>query len=137
MDSDSQSGVAVLRQRFEFAASHRLHIPGLEDAANREMFGKCNNENGHGHNYVIEPAVSITVSDGPPPLTVDALDNESAAATNCSLTPAFSMRLMPADKTFLASAFFDSNAGGTTTSAPSDAAARASCSPRKYELQSA
>ena len=43
----------VTRQ-YRFAASHRLHAPQLNDAENRELYGKCNNPYGHGHNYVIE-----------------------------------------------------------------------------------
>ena len=43
-----------LTQQFEFSASHRLHNPELSDEENRELFGKCNNPNGHGHNYVVE-----------------------------------------------------------------------------------
>lgn len=41
-------------QSFEFAAAHRLHCPELSDRENRDVFGKCNNPNGHGHNYVLE-----------------------------------------------------------------------------------
>jgi 6-pyruvoyltetrahydropterin/6-carboxytetrahydropterin synthase len=52
---------AVLRQQFEFAASHRLHVPGLSEQANRDCFGKCNNPSGHGHNYRVEPAVEVPV----------------------------------------------------------------------------
>jgi 6-pyruvoyltetrahydropterin/6-carboxytetrahydropterin synthase len=52
-------GSTMIRQRFEIAAAHRLHVPGLSDAANRATFGKCNNPSGHGHNYVIEPAVVV------------------------------------------------------------------------------
>ncbi len=36
------------------SASHRLHADALSDAENREAYGKCNNEFGHGHNYTIE-----------------------------------------------------------------------------------
>lgn len=43
-----------LSQRFEFSASHRLHNPEISDQANREVFGKCNNPLGHGHNYELE-----------------------------------------------------------------------------------
>lgn len=53
---------ATLRQRFEIAAAHRLHAPSLGDEANRAFFGKCNNPSGHGHNYIIEPAVSVPLS---------------------------------------------------------------------------
>ena len=41
-------------RRYRFAASHRLHAPQLDDAANRRLYGKCNNPYGHGHNYVLE-----------------------------------------------------------------------------------
>lgn len=50
---------AVLTEIFEFAASHRLHIPSLGDAENRRLFGKCNNPNGHGHNYRVVVAVEV------------------------------------------------------------------------------
>lgn len=39
---------------YRFSASHRLHAPGLSDSENAELYGKCNNPYGHGHNYVIE-----------------------------------------------------------------------------------
>lgn len=55
---------AILRQRFDFAAAHRLHVPGLSDAENRQMFGKCNNPAGHGHNYMIEASVRVPVASG-------------------------------------------------------------------------
>jgi 6-pyruvoyltetrahydropterin/6-carboxytetrahydropterin synthase len=45
-------------RRYRFAASHRLHSANLSDAANREIYGKCNNPYGHGHNYVLEVTVS-------------------------------------------------------------------------------
>ncbi|MBL0926113.1 MAG: 6-carboxytetrahydropterin synthase [Phycisphaerales bacterium] len=60
----SQKDFVVLRQRFDFAASHRLHNPALSDAENRRMFGKCNNPTGHGHNYQVEPAVAVKISSG-------------------------------------------------------------------------
>ena len=40
-----------------FEAAHRLHNPRQPDDWNREVFGKCNNPHGHGHNYVIEASV--------------------------------------------------------------------------------
>lgn len=52
---------ALLRQKFDFAASHRLHIPGLSDQENTNLFGKCSRANGHGHNYQIEPCVEVAV----------------------------------------------------------------------------
>lgn len=35
-----------------FAAAHRLNSDKLTAEQNKETFGKCNNANGHGHNYV-------------------------------------------------------------------------------------
>lgn len=47
-----------LTRRYHFAASHRLHNPTLSDTENREIYGKCNNPYGHGHNYVLEVTVA-------------------------------------------------------------------------------
>ena len=55
--TDPQS--VLLRQRFDFAAAHRLHVPTLSDEENRAIFGKCTNPNGHGHNYQVEPCVLV------------------------------------------------------------------------------
>lgn len=49
----------LVRQHFEFAASHRLHCPDLTAEENRRLFGKCNSERGHGHNYRVEVAVEM------------------------------------------------------------------------------
>jgi 6-pyruvoyltetrahydropterin/6-carboxytetrahydropterin synthase len=43
----------VTRQ-YRFSASHRLHTPALSEERNRELFGKCNNPHGHGHDYVLQ-----------------------------------------------------------------------------------
>ena len=40
-----------------FSASHRLRSKSLTDGQNREIFGKCNNVNGHGHNYKLEVTI--------------------------------------------------------------------------------
>ena len=40
-----------------FNAAHRLHNKNWSDAKNREVFGKCNNPNFHGHNYDLEVKV--------------------------------------------------------------------------------
>jgi 6-pyruvoyltetrahydropterin/6-carboxytetrahydropterin synthase len=45
---------AHLSRRYHFAASHRLHVDALSPERNREIFGKCNNPFGHGHNYIVE-----------------------------------------------------------------------------------
>ena len=48
----------TLHRRYAFAASHRLHSPQLSEDENWRAYGKCNNPYGHGHNYVVEVAVS-------------------------------------------------------------------------------
>lgn len=52
-------GSALLRQKFEIAAAHRLHVPELSEEENRRLFGRCANPSAHGHNYVIEPCVRV------------------------------------------------------------------------------
>jgi len=42
--------VAVYRKE-HFNAAHRLHNPEWSVEKNQEIFGKCNNEHYHGHNY--------------------------------------------------------------------------------------
>ncbi|MDF2441541.1 MAG: 6-pyruvoyltetrahydropterin/6-carboxytetrahydropterin synthase [Abditibacteriota bacterium] len=42
---------------YEFAAAHRLHAPQISDEENSELYGKCNNPRGHGHNYGLEVSV--------------------------------------------------------------------------------
>lgn len=40
-----------------FSACHRLHSLHLSDEENKEVYGKCNNPYGHGHNYKVEVTV--------------------------------------------------------------------------------
>jgi 6-pyruvoyltetrahydropterin/6-carboxytetrahydropterin synthase len=42
-----------LTRRYRFCAAHRLHTDFLTPQQNWAAFGKCNNPNGHGHNYVV------------------------------------------------------------------------------------
>ena len=44
---------ACLTRQYRFCAAHRLHARELSDDVNRKVFGKCNNPNGHGHNYTV------------------------------------------------------------------------------------
>lgn len=39
---------------YRFSASHRLHLPQLNEEENTRLYGKCNNPFGHGHDYVLE-----------------------------------------------------------------------------------
>lgn len=64
----------LLRQRFEFAAAHRLHVPTLSDADNRAIFGACNNPAGHGHNYQVEPCVRVPLAPGAPTFSLRDLE---------------------------------------------------------------
>lgn len=56
--------IVEITRREEFSAAHRLHNPALSDAENRELYGVCNNANGHGHNYAFEVTVRGPVPDG-------------------------------------------------------------------------
>jgi 6-pyruvoyltetrahydropterin/6-carboxytetrahydropterin synthase len=50
--------VVHLTRRYWFCASHRLHNPALAEQENRQLYGKCNNRGGHGHNYHLELTVA-------------------------------------------------------------------------------
>ncbi len=52
----------VTRQ-VRFSAAHRLYSPKFSDEQNELLFDKCNNLNGHGHNYIME----VTVAGNPDP----------------------------------------------------------------------
>lgn len=52
------SDMYYFSEKFEFAAMHRLWNADFDATANTEMFGKCANPAGHGHNYVIEVTVA-------------------------------------------------------------------------------
>lgn len=56
--SSAATPVAYLSRRYRFAASHRLHVAALSAERNRELFGKCNNPFGHGHNYHVQVTVA-------------------------------------------------------------------------------
>ncbi|XP_035202130.1 6-pyruvoyl tetrahydrobiopterin synthase [Oxyura jamaicensis] len=45
--------LARLSRAVSFSACHRLHSKSLSDEENLKLFGKCNNPNGHGHNYKV------------------------------------------------------------------------------------
>jgi len=55
--SSSSPRVAVYRHE-HFNAAHRIHNPAFSDAENSRIYGKCNNPNGHGHNYELTIRVS-------------------------------------------------------------------------------
>lgn len=45
---------AYFGRRYSLCASHRLNAGALSVEQNIAVYGKCNNPNGHGHNYVVE-----------------------------------------------------------------------------------
>ena len=49
--------IVKITRRSYFSASHRLHNPDLSDEENRALYGCCNNEYGHGHNYWLDVTV--------------------------------------------------------------------------------
>ena len=48
---------AYFGRRYLLSDSPRLHVDSLSAEENRAAYGKCNNPNGHGHNYLIEVLV--------------------------------------------------------------------------------
>ena len=48
--------IAIVRCE-HFNAAHRLHNKNWSDQKNKDVFGKCNNQNYHGHNYDLEVKV--------------------------------------------------------------------------------
>ncbi len=44
-------------EKFEFAATHKLWNEDFSDERNFEVFGKCANPTGHGHNYIVEVTI--------------------------------------------------------------------------------
>jgi len=47
----------TITRRLHFSAAHRVHNPALSDDENQRLFGKCNNPNWHGHNYMLDVSV--------------------------------------------------------------------------------
>ncbi len=41
-------------RRYRFVASHRLHSPAFTEEENRQLYGKCSNPYGHGHDYILD-----------------------------------------------------------------------------------
>lgn len=59
-----------LTRRAVFAASHYYWNEIWTEEKNREVFGRCANRNGHGHNYTLE----VTVAGEPDPVTGFVVD---------------------------------------------------------------
>jgi 6-pyruvoyltetrahydropterin/6-carboxytetrahydropterin synthase len=52
----------IVTRRLHFNAAHRVHNPALSETENTELFGKCNNPNWHGHNYILDVSVRGEIS---------------------------------------------------------------------------
>ncbi len=48
-------------RKIEFNAAHRLFNPLCTEHENIDIYGKCSNINGHGHNYLLEITLSGVV----------------------------------------------------------------------------
>ena len=49
-------------RRATFNSAHRLYRKDWTDEKNKAVFGKCSNENFHGHNYTLEVWISGNVN---------------------------------------------------------------------------
>lgn len=67
--------MVYVTRKASFSAAHRLFNPAWPDQKNNEVFGKCNNPNGHGHNYDME----VTVGGDPPRDTGMVIDLKKLA----------------------------------------------------------
>lgn len=61
--------VYITRREY-FNAAHKLWNPDWSSEKNKEIFGKCSNENWHGHNYEL----FVTVKGAPKPETGYIID---------------------------------------------------------------
>jgi 6-pyruvoyltetrahydropterin/6-carboxytetrahydropterin synthase len=59
-----------LTRRATFSASHYYWNDGWSAEKNEQVFGKCSNRNGHGHNYTLE----VTVAGEPDSVTGFVVD---------------------------------------------------------------
>lgn len=67
--------MVYITRREQFSAAHRLFNPAWSGEKNALVFGKCNNPNGHGHNYDLE----VTVAGDPPADTGMVMDLKKLA----------------------------------------------------------
>ena len=55
--------MAYFSEKFDFAAMHKLWNEAFSQEKNFEVFGKCANPSGHGHNYIVEVTVKTSGED--------------------------------------------------------------------------
>jgi 6-pyruvoyltetrahydropterin/6-carboxytetrahydropterin synthase len=54
---DKDCAMIYYGEKFEFAAAHKLWNEKFSEKENVEVFGRCANPAGHGHNYIVEVTV--------------------------------------------------------------------------------
>ena len=62
--------MVFLTRRATFSASHYYWNDTWPEDKNQQVFGRCANRNGHGHNYTLE----VTVAGNPDPVTGFVVD---------------------------------------------------------------
>jgi 6-pyruvoyltetrahydropterin/6-carboxytetrahydropterin synthase len=67
--------MVYVSRKAHFSAAHRLFNPTFTEDRNEEVFDKCNNPRGHGHNYTLE----VTVVGQPDPQTGYVIDLKKLA----------------------------------------------------------
>jgi 6-pyruvoyltetrahydropterin/6-carboxytetrahydropterin synthase len=55
--------IVYITKKIEFSAAHRLLNEDLSVEENQELYGKCYNPNGHGHNYILEVTLRGPISE--------------------------------------------------------------------------
>ena len=65
-----RTGMIFLTRRATFSASHFYWNDAWSAERNAQVFGRCANRNGHGHNYTLE----VTVAGEPDPVTGFVVD---------------------------------------------------------------
>ena len=92
---------AYFSRRYRLSAAHRLHTDAFTEEQNRDVYGKCSNPHGHGHNYVIEVTVGGAVNPETG-MVCDLVDLDSCVRkevvdrfdhTNLNLDPLFQDRV--------------------------------------------
>ena len=88
---------ASVTRQYRFCAAHRLHTDELSDDVNRKIFGKCNNLNGHGHNYTVFVTVRGVINQQ----TGEVIDMDSLdALVNRKIVERFDHRHLNHDPAF-------------------------------------
>ena len=63
--NEADCSMVYYSEKFEFAAAHKLWNERFSEKRNIEVFGKCANPAGHGHNYIVEVTVKWPQSKRP------------------------------------------------------------------------